>query len=147
MASVNKVILLGRTGKEPEMRYTGAGKAVANFSIATQEGYGENKSTAWHNIVAFEKTADVVGQYLHKGDMVFIEGRITYRTWDDKEGNKRYATDIVADRIQLLAGKKSDDGDDRLPDRQPTRREEPVQQRNTRNADKPTFPNDDDLPF
>lgn len=146
MASVNKVILLGRTGKEPEMRYTGAGKAVANFSIATQEGYGENKSTVWHNIVAFEKTADVVGQYLHKGDMVFIEGRITYRTWDDKEGNKRYATDIVADRIQLLTGKKPDEGGgERVPDRQPTRREEPVQQRNTNNK-VPTFA-DDDMPF
>lgn len=144
MASVNKVILVGNVGKDPELRSTAGGKSVANFSIATQEGFGENKSTAWHNIVCFDKNADVAGQYLSKGNPVYIEGRITYRTWDDKDGNKRYATDIIADRIQLLGGGKKDDGD-RLPDRQPTRREEPVQNRNTGNK-APTFA-DDDMPF
>lgn len=142
--SVNRVTLIGRTGKDPEIRSTQSGKSVASFSIATEDGYGDNKTTAWHNIVCFDKVADIAGQYLRKGGLVYVEGRITYEQWDDKDGNKRTATKIVVDQIRLLTP-KSEGGGDRVPDRQPTRREEPAQQRNTNNK-APTFA-DDDMPF
>jgi single-strand DNA-binding protein len=99
-SSVNKVILVGRLGKDPEVRYTGGGKAVANFSIATDESYkdasGEKqKKTEWHNIVVWGPAAEnFVQPYLHKGDMVYIEGKLQTRSWEDKDGQKRYTTEI-----------------------------------------------------
>src|ERR1700747_2424001 len=99
--SVNKVILVGRLGRDPETRYTGGGQAVGNFSVATDETYkdkaGERqKRTEWHKIVVWAKQAEIAQQYLKKGALVYIEGRIQTREWDDKEGQKSSTTEIVA---------------------------------------------------
>jgi single-strand DNA-binding protein len=108
--SVNKVILVGRLGRDPETRYTGGGQAVANFSIATDETYkdrnGEKqKRTEWHKIVVWGKQAEIAQQYLKKGSLLFLEGRIQSREWQDKEGQKRTSFEIVANNFRMLGGR------------------------------------------
>ena len=108
--SVNRVILVGRLGRDPETRYTGGGQAVANFSVATDESYrdrnGERqKRTEWHKIVVWGKQAEIAQQYLKKGSLVFIEGRIQSREWQDKEGQKRTSFEIVANNFRMLGGR------------------------------------------
>ena len=108
--SVNKVILVGRLGRDPETRYTGGGQAVANFSLATDETYkdrnGERqKRTEWHRITAWGKLAEICQQYLKKGTMVYVEGRIQSREWQDKEGQKRTSYDIVANTMKMLSSR------------------------------------------
>ncbi len=108
--SVNKVILVGRLGRDPETRYTGSGQAVANFSVATDESYkdrnGERqKRTEWHKIVVWGKQAEIAQQYLKKGSLIFIEGRIQSREWQDKEGQKRTSFEIVANNFRMLGGR------------------------------------------
>jgi single-strand DNA-binding protein len=108
--SVNKVILIGRLGRDPETRYTGGGQAVANFSVATDETYkdkaGERqKRTEWHKIVVWGKQAEIAQQYLKKGSLIFIEGRIQSREWQDKEGQKRTSFEIVATNFRMLGGR------------------------------------------
>jgi len=108
--SVNKVILVGRLGRDPETRYTSSGQAVCNFSIATDETYkdraGERqKRTEWHRIVLWAKLAEIAQQYLRKGSLVYIEGRIQSRQWDDKEGNKRTSFEIVGSTMRMLGGR------------------------------------------
>ena len=108
--SVNKVILVGRLGRDPETRYTGGGQAVANFTMATDESYkdknGERqKRTEWHRITAWGKLAEICQQYLKKGTMVYIEGRIQSREWQDKEGQKRTSYDIVANTMKMLSSR------------------------------------------
>jgi single-strand DNA-binding protein len=108
--SVNKVILVGRLGRDPETRYTSGGQAVANFSVATDESYkdrnGERqKRTEWHKIVVWGKQAEIAQQYLKKGSLVFIEGRIQSREWQDKEGQKRTSFEIVASSFRMLGGR------------------------------------------
>ena len=108
--SVNKVILVGRLGRDPETRYTGGGQAVANFSAATDETYkdksGERqKRTEWHKIVVWGKQAEIAQQYLKKGSLIFIEGRIQSREWQDKEGQKRTSFEIVASNFRMLGGR------------------------------------------
>ncbi|HIL66691.1 MAG TPA: single-stranded DNA-binding protein [Flavobacteriales bacterium] len=112
MAGVNKVILIGNLGKDPEVRYLDSGVAVANFSLATTESYknkeGERVSqTEWHNIVLWRGLAEVAEKWLKKGSSVYIEGKIRSRKWEDKEGNTRYTTEILADNMTML-GKKED---------------------------------------
>ena len=112
MAGVNKVILVGNLGKDPEVRYLDNGVAVANFSLATTENYknkaGERVSqTEWHNIVLWRGLAEVAEKYLKKGASVYIEGKIKTRKWEDKEGNTRYNTEILADNMTMLGGKQS----------------------------------------
>jgi single-strand DNA-binding protein len=107
MASVNKVILVGNLGKDPEVRFTPSGRAVAKFSLATTDSWtdqesGRQERTEWHNIVVWGKQAENCGQYLAKGRQVYIEGAIRSRSYDDKDGNKRYITEIVAQRVQFL---------------------------------------------
>jgi len=107
MASVNKAILLGNLGADPELRYTNSGTAVANFRIATNERWndknGEQKErTEWHNIVAWGKLGEICGKYLKKGRTVYIEGRLQTRSWEDQSGNKRYTTEIVAQVMQMI---------------------------------------------
>src|SRR5215467_6713531 len=107
---VNKVFLVGRLGRDPETRYTGGGSAVANFSVATDETYkdrnGERqKRTEWHKIVVWGKQAEIAQQYLKKGSLVFIEGRIQSREWQDKEGQKRTSFEIVANNFRMLGGR------------------------------------------
>jgi single-strand DNA-binding protein len=108
--SVNKVILVGRLGRDPETRYTGSGQAVANFSVATDESFkdrnGERqKRTEWHKIVVWGKQAEIAQQYLKKGSLIFIEGRIQSREWQDKEGQKRTSFEIVANNFRMLGGR------------------------------------------
>lgn len=113
MAGVNKVILVGNLGKEPEVRRLENGRAVATFSLATSETY-KNKTgekvtnTEWHNIVLWTPLAEVAERFLHKGSQVYIEGKITNRSYDDKEGNKKYITEIVAREMTMLSNKQSD---------------------------------------
>ena len=119
--SVNKVILVGNLGKDPELRYTASGAAVANFSLATVNNFknqdGE-KETTWHNIVAWKQLAEICGKYLQKGKQVYIEGRIQHRSYDDKDGNKKYITEIVAENMQMLGSKSDNDTQDRSNDTQ-----------------------------
>lgn len=111
MASVNKVILVGHVGKEPEFRETKSGDTIANFSLATNSGYGDKKTTDWHKVVFFGKTADVIKKYVNKGDQIYIEGRISNRSYDDKEGVKRYVTEITGSIMQMFGSKSSSSGD------------------------------------
>ncbi len=137
MASVNKAILIGNLGADPELRYTPGGQAVASFSMATTEKFknkeGEQQErTEWHNIVCWRRTAEIANEYLKKGSPVYIEGRIQYRSYEDKDGIKRYRTDIVAQRLQLLGGR----GQAERPAPEPSQ------------APEPQVPSDDDdLPF
>ncbi len=106
---INKVILVGRLGKDPEVRFTPSGQAVAKFTVATTEKWRDQQGqmqerTEWHNIVVWGKQAETCGQYLSKGRQVFIEGRIQSRSYDDKDGNKRYITEIVAQNVKFLGG-------------------------------------------
>ena len=111
MAGINKVILIGRLGRDPEVRYTPDGTAVANFSIATSEewkdkGSGEKKErTEWHRIVAWRRLGEICGEYLSKGRQVYIEGKLQTREWEDQEGNKRWTTEIVARDMQMLGSR------------------------------------------
>ena len=112
MSGVNKVILVGNLGKNPEVRYLDSGIAVANFSLATTENYknkeGERVSqTEWHNIVFWRGLAEVAEKYLKKGDSIYVEGKIRTRKWEDKEGNTRYSTEILADNMTMLGKKNS----------------------------------------
>lgn len=116
--SVNKVILVGNLGKDPELRYTPSGAAVATFSLATSERYKDRNGemqdkTEWHNIVAWRQLAEICGKYLHKGKQVYIEGRIQTRSYDDKDGNKRYITEIVADQMRMLGSRGDEGGESR----------------------------------
>ena len=119
MAGINKAILIGNLGSDPEVRYTPSGVAVAKFSIATSEEWkdkdsGEKKErTEWHRIVAWRRLGEICGEYLSKGRQVYVEGRIQTNAWEDKEGNKRYTTEIVANTVQFLGGR--DVGDSPSP--------------------------------
>ncbi len=115
MAGINKVILIGNLGRDPELRYTQSGQAVVNFSLATTESWtdksGERtEKTEWHRIVAWAKTAELCAQYLSKGRSVYIEGRLQTRDWEDKEGVKRQTTEIVANTVQFLGGPRAEGG-------------------------------------
>ena len=113
MAGVNKVILIGNLGKDPEVRHLENGTAVANFSMATSESYkdrnsGERKTiTEWHNIVLWRGLAEVAEKYLKKGDQVYIEGKLKTRSWEDKDGNTRYTTEVVGDNMTMLSSRGS----------------------------------------
>lgn len=147
MSGVNKVILVGRLGKDPEVRNLDNGVSVANFTMATSETYkdrttGEKKETTeWHNIVLWRGLAEVAQRYLHKGDLVYIEGKLRTRSWE-KEGITRYTTEIIADNMTMLgsrgggnAGNSSQDYGSRAPERTPSESFTPADN------------NTDDLPF
>ena len=113
MKSLNCVMLIGNVGKDPEISYLASGTAVAKFSIATSESWrdadgNKQERTDWHNIVAWKKLAEIIGQYVHKGSKVFVGGKIQTRSWDDKnDGKKRYATEIIIDNLIMLDGQSS----------------------------------------
>jgi len=140
--TVNKVILIGNLGKDPEVRYTQSGRAVARFSIATTEFWNDQEGnrqerTEWHNIIVWGKQGETCAQYLAKGRQVFIEGSIRSRSYDDKSGTKRYITEIIAQRVRFLGG----GGGTRIaPEAEGESSGEPV-------SGEQSPPSDDDIPF
>jgi len=116
MSSVNKVILIGNLGRDPELRYTQGGQAVANFNIATSESWTDKatgqkrEQTEWHRIVAWGKTGELCAEYLSKGRSVYVEGRLQTREWEDKDGNKRYTTEVNAQTVKFLGGGRGEGG-------------------------------------
>ena len=124
--SINKVILIGHIGNKPEIRYTPSGAAAASFSIATNESWidsekGKQQRTEWHNIVAWSKLAEFASEYIQKGQLVYIEGRLQTRSWTDREGNNRKSTEIICSTITPLEWKSADSSlsSDNKKDRQP----------------------------
>lgn len=150
MASLNKAILIGNLGKDPEVRYTQAGTAVASFSIATSEKFKDKggewqERTEWHNITLWGKLAEIAGEYLAKGKTVCIEGRIQTRKWQDRDGNDRYTTEIVGDKMIMLGGGGNGSGrQDRGGDRQGNGGGAPA---GGQYDGTPGFNPDDDIPF
>jgi len=137
MASVNKVILVGNLGRDPEVRYSPDGGAICNMSVATTSSWkdkatGEKREeTEWHRVVLYNRLAEIAGEYLKKGRSVYLEGRLKTRKWQDKDtGADRYSTEVVADQMQMLGGR--DEGDSAPPERQPQRApaQRPTSQRN-----------------
>lgn len=149
MAGVNKAIIVGNLGRDPEMRATQSGRQVANFSIATSRSYttgdGEKRDeTEWHRIVAWGRLAEICGQYLQKGKQVYIEGRIQTRKWQDQSGADRYTTEIVADQMQMLG--RAGDAPQSVPQGAPGMAAEGGAAP-TSGAAANMAPEDDDLPF
>ncbi len=149
---INKVILIGNLGNDPDIRYTASGAAVANISLATAETWRDKDSgeqqerTEWHRIVFFGRLAEIVGEYLKKGSQIYVEGRLQTRKWQDKEGNDRYTTEIVANEMQMLGGRSggSANYESAQPSNsapQPAPAPEPVSSGST------TDDFDDDIPF
>lgn len=156
--SVNKVILIGHLGKDPEVRYMPSGEAVANVTLATSETWkdksGEKQEkTEWHNVVFFKRLAEIVGEYLKKGSQIYVEGRITTEKWQDKEGKDRYTTKIVANEMKMLGSKSGGAGsfevvENQAPSSAPARSAPAAKPAATAPAGKSNFDNfDDDIPF
>ncbi len=140
--TLNKVILIGRLGKDPEMRVTPQGIAVTTFNVATNESYKDREGkqveqTEWHRVVAWRKLAEICGQYLKKGSLVYIEGKMKTRTYDDKDGVKKYVTETIADQMQMLDGRRDAGERATSQDNGAASYQEPVA----------SAPADDDLPF
>jgi len=169
--SVNKVILVGNVGKDPEVRYLEGGTAVCSFPLATSETYRNRDgdrvtTTEWHNIVLWRGLAEIAEKYVRKGSQLYIEGKIRTRSWDDREGNKRYTTEVIADTMQML-GKRAEEAQQQQPSSgvagtktaqdkaiQETPRQQPVQPDNEQPAPEETGFSEpetdqvkDDLPF
>ena len=151
---VNKVILVGRVGKDPDIRYFDSNVANATFSLATSEFYKDKKgetvrTTEWHNIVLWRNQALLAEKFIRKGSLIYLEGRIRSRSYDDKEGNKRYITEILGDVIQLLDKREEGSNDSFTPRETSESREKPVQQQGGFNnaPDAATQEGPDDLPF
>ena len=141
MASVNKVILIGNLGGDPEIRYTNEGKAIANINLATSDSWKDKngqkqEKVEWHRVSFFGKMAEIVAEYLKKGSQAYVEGRIQTRKWQDKDGQDRYTTEIVADKMQMLGGIK--------PAHESTYQEKPVMKNK---SDDPFAGMADDYPF
>ena len=113
---VNKVILVGNLGRDPEMKYTASGAAIANVTIATSESWNDKQTgekvekTEWHRVVAFQRLAEIMGEYLKKGSQVYIEGKLQTRKWQDQNGQDRYTTEVVANDMQMLGSRGGDAG-------------------------------------
>ena len=140
MSDLNRVMLIGRLGADPERRHMPNGKAVVNIRVATSETWKDRNSgewlerTEWHSIVAFDKLAEIIAEYLRKGSQVFIEGKLQTRKWQDKEGKDRYTTEIVAQRMQMLGGR-------------PQSERSPRQEREPERLGSDVVEFDDDIPF
>ncbi|GAB5536578.1 MAG: single-stranded DNA-binding protein [Rubricoccaceae bacterium] len=155
---INKVILIGNLGQDPELRYTGSGTAVCNMRIATSESYKDRdgnqvENTEWHTVVAWSRLAEICGEYLKKGRQVYIEGSLQTRQWEDRDGNTRYSTEIKAREMQMLGGRDGGGGDDNSYDQSPRpQRQQQSSQPKPQAApagggDGYEFTPDDDLPF
>ena len=147
---VNKAILIGNLGNDPDMRYTAGGAAVANISIATAESWRDKETgeqqerTEWHRVVAFGRLAEIIGEYLRKGSQVYVEGRIQTRKWQDKEGQDRWTTEIVANELQMLGSKGGSANYEPSPQPQQSA---PAPQAAASSAPTPADDFDDDIPF
>ena len=146
MAGVNKVILVGNLGKDPEVRHLDNGRAVANFSLATSETYKNKQgervtNTEWHNVVLWTPLAEIAERFLKKGNQVYIEGKLTTRSWDDQDGNKRYTTEVVGREMTLLGSPQG--GGNTMGDSAPSAASAPME------SPVSSIPEDDsdDLPF
>ena len=145
MAGINKVILVGNLGRDPEMRYTQNGVAVCSFSLATSETYRDRTSgekvtqTEWHNIILWRGLAETAEKYLRKGSSVYIDGKIRTRNWEDQQGQTRYTTEIIADTMQMLDRRDSSAAHSQAAAQPATKPEQP--------ADAPAATEPDDLPF
>jgi len=143
---VNKVILLGRLGKDPEMRYAPSGTAIATFSLATNHRQKVNDEwvdkTEWHNLIAFGKTAEIAGEYLKKGKQLYIEGRLQTSSWEDQQGQKKYKTEVVVSDLQMIGSK----GDENFssPSEAPS---QAAQKDSSPPPPEPAAEEEDDLPF
>jgi single-strand DNA-binding protein len=136
---LNKVMIIGNLGQDPEIKYTNDGAAVVNFSIATSDSWkdrdgNKQEKTEWHRVVAFRRLAEICGEYLKKGRQVYIEGALQTRQWEDRDGNKRYTTEIVARDMQMLGSRDDSGGGSTSPPPHP-------------GPDRPAQEEDDDLPF
>ncbi len=153
MASVNKVILIGNLGRDPEVRYMPDGGAITNISIATTENWkdknGEKQEkTEWHRVAFFGKLAEIAGEYLKKGSQVYVEGRLQTRKWQDKDGNDKYTTEIVADRMQMLGSRQGMGGADRdAPERESAPRPSSAKPAAAKPAGSKFDDFEDDIPF
>lgn len=150
MASVNRVILIGNLGRDPEMRYAPSGDAITNFSIATTDTWkdksgAKQERTEWHRISMFGKLAEIAGEYLKKGSTCYIEGRLQTRKWQDKEGNERQTTEVVADRMQMLGGKGSNDDSTKSSSPQPSQSAQKPDEHKPEGSGFDDF--EDDVPF
>jgi single-strand DNA-binding protein len=141
--SVNKAIILGHLGKDPDIRYMASGDAVAKFSVATSETYKDKngdkqEKTEWHNVVFFKRQAEIAGEYLKKGSQVYVEGRLQTRKWEDKEGRDRYTTEIVGTELKLIGGRNDSKQD---------RKEASKEDRPDKKESKGFEDFEDDIPF
>jgi single-strand DNA-binding protein len=151
---INKVILVGNLGKDPEIKYTASGGAVANLTIATADSWNDKQTgekvekTEWHRVVAFQRLAEIMGEYLKKGSQVYIEGKLQTRKWQDQSGQDRYTTEIVASDMQMLGGRPADTGGQPQAGGREGFRKAPATQQES--AQPPAYDNDfadDDIPF
>jgi single-strand DNA-binding protein len=149
---VNKVILVGNLGKDPEMKYTASGAAIANITVATSESWNDKQTgekqekTEWHRVVFFRRLAEVVGEYLRKGSQVYIEGKLQTRKWQDQNGQDRYSTEVVANEMQMLGGRAGEASNRPQQGGSGFRNNPPAQQAPAQSAPDNDFA-DDDIPF
>ena len=150
---VNKVILVGNLGRDPEMKYTASGAAIANITVATSESWNDKQTgekvekTEWHRVVAFQRLAEIMGEYLRKGSQVYIEGKLQTRKWQDQNGQDRYSTEVVANDMQMLGARGGEGGGGRGQGGGGGFRNNPQDQQ-TQSQPKPDNDfADDDIPF
>lgn len=157
---VNKVILIGNLGQDPEIRYMQNGKAVANMSIATSESWNDQQGqkqekTEWHRITAYDKLAEIIGEYVKKGSKIYVEGKLQTRKWQDQQGQDKYTTEVIINQMQMLDGKKdggSGGGQPAQPSRQQSTPQRPPQQSAPQQTSQPQYNEppmdfDSDIPF
>lgn len=144
MSGINKAIIVGRLGQDPDIRYTAAGAPVANMSVATSKKYKGEEETEWHRIVCFGKLAGVVQEYVHKGDLVGFTGELKTRKWQDQAGHDRYSTEIIAWEMQMLGSKNSGSG---KPPAQGETTKPPMDRDGVSNQPDPLEDGFDDIPF
>ena len=150
---VNKVILVGNLGKDPEIKYTASGAAIANLTIATSDSWNDKQTgekvekTEWHRVVAFQRLAEIMGEYLKKGSQVYIEGKLQTRKWQDQNGQDRYSTEVVANDMQMLGGRGGEGGGQAQGGGGGGFRKNPAPQQAPAKPDLDNDFADDDIPF
>lgn len=153
MASVNKVIIVGNLGRDPEVRYSADGVAICNISVATTSAWKDKNTgdkreeTEWHRVVFYGKLADIAGEYLRKGRSIYVEGRLKTRKWTDKDNIERYTTEIVADQMQMLGGREDGGSGSSAPAAQNQRQERQPQRAQNQQTQANLSNMDDDIPF